>query len=72
MAIPGDEPPRQRAGFWATMRAVMWSFLGIRKGKDYQRDAASLDPRAVIVAGLLAGLIFVLSIVAFVRFVVGT
>jgi amino acid transporter len=65
-----DEPPRRRAGFWATLRAVMWSFLGIRKGKDYQRDAASLDPKAVILAGVLAGVIFVLSIVAFVRFVV--
>jgi DUF2970 family protein len=48
----------------------MWAFLGIRKGKDYRRDAASLDPKAVIVAGVLAGVIFVLSIVAFVRFVV--
>lgn len=65
-----DKTPR-RAGFLATLRAVMWSFLGIRKGKDYQRDSASLDPKAVIVAGVLAGLIFVLSIVAFVRFVVG-
>lgn len=53
------------------MRAVMWSFLGIRKSKDYSQDARSLDPRAVIVAGVLAGLVFVLSIVAFVRFVVG-
>lgn len=70
-AGPGDEQPRRRAGFWATVRAVMWSFLGIRKRQDYHKDAASLDPRAVIVAGLLAGLIFVLSIVAVVRFVVG-
>jgi hypothetical protein len=49
----------------------MWSFFGIRRRKDYQRDATSLDPKAVIVAGVLAGVIFVLTIVAFVRFVVG-
>ena len=67
---PGDDAPPKQAGFWATVRAVLWSFLGIRKGKDYQRDAASLDPKAVIIAGVLGGLIFVLSIVAFVRFVV--
>lgn len=65
------EMPKRRAGFLATLRAVMWSFLGIRKGRDYHQDAESLDPRAVIVAGVLAGLVFVLSIVAFVRFVVG-
>jgi DUF2970 family protein len=68
---PEAKGPAPRAGFWATLRAVMWSFLGIRKGRDYRQDAASLDPRAVIVAGVLAGVVFVLSIVAFVRFVVG-
>ncbi|HPR07529.1 MAG TPA: DUF2970 domain-containing protein [Denitromonas sp.] len=60
-----------RAGFWATLRAVLWSFVGIRKRRHYDDDATSLNPKAVIVAGLLAGLVFVLSIVAFVRFVVG-
>lgn len=63
--------PTQRAGFLATIRAVMWSFLGIRKKRAYQDDAASLNPVAVIVAGVLAGAVFVLSIVAFVVFVVG-
>jgi hypothetical protein len=65
-----DEPVHQ-AGFWATLRAVLWSFLGVRKRSAYQKDAATLNVKAVIVAGLIAGLIFVLSIVAFVRFVVG-
>lgn len=70
MAREVDEPGR-RAGFLATLRAVLWSFIGVRKGRDYRKDATSLDPRAVILAGVLAGLIFVLAIVAFVRFVVG-
>jgi len=60
----------QRAGFLATMRAVLWSFVGIRKKRDYHDDARSLDPRAVIVAGILGGLIFVLSLVAVVKWVV--
>ncbi|QID17085.1 DUF2970 domain-containing protein [Nitrogeniibacter mangrovi] len=64
------EPVRQ-AGFWATMRAVLWSFIGVRKRRAYQEDAESLNPKAVIVAGVLGGVIFVLSILAFVRFVVG-
>ena len=61
-----------RAGFLATMRAVLWSFVGIRKRKDYQDDARSLDPRAVVVAGLLGGLIFVLVLVAVVKWVAPT
>ena len=64
-------PPARQAGFFATIRAVLWSFLGVRKKQAYQEDAASLNPKAVIVAGILAGVIFVLSIVAFVHFVVG-
>ena len=62
--------PTPRAGFLATMKAVLWSFVGIRKRKDYHDDAASLDPKAVIVAGVLAGLVFVLTIVAVVNWVV--
>jgi len=65
------QTPTRRAGFWATMRAVLWSFIGVRKRRAYQDDADSLNIKAVIVAGLIGGLIFVLSIVAFVRFVVG-
>lgn len=59
-----------RAGFWATIRAVLWAFVGIRKRSGYAVDATSLDPKAVIFAGLLGGLMFVLAIVALVRFVV--
>jgi len=66
---PHSEPPR-RASFWATIRAVLWGFVGIRKRSGYVKDATSLDPKAVIFAGLLAGLIFVLTIVALVRFVI--
>ena len=54
------------------MRAVLWAFLGVRRKADYHQDATSLEPRAVILAGLLAGLVFILLIVAFVRLIVGT
>ncbi len=60
----------RRAGFWATIRAVLWGFLGIRKRSGYVEDATSLDPKAIIFAGVLGGVLFVLAILAFVRFVV--
>lgn len=60
----------RKAGFWATVRAVLWSFVGVRKRSAYLEDAESLDPKAVIVTGVLAGVIFVLAIVGFVRFIV--
>jgi amino acid transporter len=59
----------ERAGFWATIRAVLWSFIGIRRRSAYQDDARSLDPRAVVVAGVIAGVVFVLVILTVVRMV---
>lgn len=65
----GSVPPK-RAGFLSTLRAVLWSFAGVRKRKHYQQDAASLEPVHVIIAGIIAALVFVLGIVLVVRFVV--
>lgn len=59
----------RRAGFLATLRAVLWSFIGVRKRRDYHDDAASLDPRAVVVAGVLAGVVFVLMLVGVVNWI---
>ncbi|WP_369125002.1 DUF2970 domain-containing protein, partial [Pseudomonas sp. AB12(2023)] len=39
-------PPekKRQASLLATMKAVFWSFLGIRKRSDYEQDAAQLNP----------------------------
>ncbi len=58
------------SGFWATVRAVLWSFVGIRKRHDYQRDATELNPLALVVAGVVGGAIFVLSLLAIVNLVI--
>ncbi len=42
--------------------AVFWSFFGVRKRHDYDSDARSLTPAQVIIAGLIGGLAFVLTI----------
>jgi hypothetical protein len=49
--------------------AVFWSFFGVRKRRDYDRDAATLTPLQVIVAGLLGGLLFVAAILLLVYLV---
>lgn len=54
----------------ATLKAVAWAFFGVRKGADQRFDASLFDPKAVVVAGLIGGLLFVLAIIALVRFVV--
>lgn len=41
--------------------AVLWGFLGVRKRRDYDADAKSLTPFQVILAGLIGGVVFVLT-----------
>jgi hypothetical protein len=50
------------------MRAVLWSFIGIRKGAGYADDVARIRPVQAIVAGLIAAAIFVGGLVILVSF----
>ena len=50
-------------------RAVLWSFFGIRKRAEYEKDAVSLTLPQVVVAGIIGAVIFVLSLVVLVRFI---
>jgi amino acid transporter len=60
MAMADETPVTARkASFLRTMQAVLWSFLGIRKGSDTARDAAELNPIHVVIAGVLAAAVFV-------------
>ncbi len=67
--MAADERP-PRAGFGRTLVAVFWSFFGVRKRADLERDAASLNPVAVIVAALLGVALFVLVLILIVQRVV--
>jgi hypothetical protein len=60
----------RKATFWDTMKAVFWSFLGIRKRSDYERDSASLNPVHVIIAGLIGVVLFIGVLIMLVRLAV--
>jgi len=64
-----DREPRQ-ASFLDTMKAVFWSFFGVRKRKDYEHDAANLNPVYVIVGGLIGVLVFIGILMLVVRLAV--
>jgi hypothetical protein len=57
----------RKAGFGATMKAVFWSFFGIRKRKDYEQDSANLNPVHVIIAGLIGAALFIGVLVVLVK-----
>ena len=61
----------RRAGFLQTMRAVLWSFFGVRKRAGYEQDAAQLNPVHVIIMGVIGAAIFIAVLILVVRWVVG-
>ncbi len=65
------DTPRRRSSFLQTLKAVAWGMLGIRKGAGYQEDAR-LNPVHLVIAGVLAGVIFVVVLVSIVRWVVAS
>jgi hypothetical protein len=61
---------RRKASFAATMKAVFWSFFGVRKKRDYEQDAAQLNPVHVIIAGMIGAALFIAILIFIVRLVV--
>ena len=53
------------------LRAVLWSFLGVRRGADAARDIEAVPPHLLILAGVFVAAFFVVAIVFLVRIVVG-
>ncbi|MEO6984565.1 MAG: DUF2970 domain-containing protein [Paralcaligenes sp.] len=53
------ESAQRKPNFFQTLKAVSWAFFGVRKGKDYSRDVATLNPIYLIIAGGLATAVFV-------------
>lgn len=66
---PEQKIPR-KASFGATVKAVLWAFFGVRKKRDYEKDAAHLNPVHVIIAAIIGAVIFIGGLIAIVRIVV--
>lgn len=66
---PEQKIPR-KASFGATVKAVLWAFFGVRKKRDYEKDAAHLNPVHVIVAAIIGAVIFIAGLIAIVKIVV--
>jgi hypothetical protein len=64
------QPGKRKASFGATLKAVFWSFMGIRKRSDYEHDSANLNPVHLIIAALIGVLVFIGVLVTVVKFVV--
>lgn len=65
---PPAAPPR-RASLLRTIKAVAWSFVGIRKNSEYQDDLGKLNPFHVIGVALVGVGLLVAALIALVNWV---
>ncbi|MCM5678765.1 DUF2970 domain-containing protein [Schlegelella sp. S2-27] len=62
----------RKGSFLQTMKAVAWSFFGVRKSSEYEKDVSQLNPVHVIIAGILGAAVFVVVLILLVRWVIGS
>ena len=59
-----------KPSLWRTFQAVAWSFLGVRKGSEFDKDIAQINPLHIIAVGLVSTFLFVIGLIVFVNWVV--
>lgn len=59
-----------RQSWLITIRAVIWSFLGLRAQSDFDRDVRQIKPLQVIAVGLIGVFMFVGALAALVHWIV--
>ena len=55
---------------WRTVKAVLWSFLGVRSQKEFDQDKQSLNPVALLAVGFILCVIFVATVMIIVNIIV--
>ena len=63
---------QRKGSFVQTMRAVAWSFFGVRKSRDYEHDVAQLNPVHVIIARVIGALLFIGALALLVNWIIAS
>ena len=63
---------RRKGSLGRTLLAVVWSFFGVRKSKDLERDVGELNPLHVVIAGVIVAALFVGALIVLVNWVIGS
>lgn len=62
---------QRRSSLWATVKAVLWGFIGVRGRSDFQDDVARLNPLHLMAVGVAMALLFVFGLILLVNWVAG-
>ena len=69
MLMTEPQQPERKATPLQVAKAVLSAFIGIRKRAAHEHDAVTITPLQVIVTGIIAAAVFVLSLVLLVRWI---
>ncbi len=61
---------RLASSLWRTVKAVAWSFVGLRGSREFEQDVKKLNPLHIMLVGLVGVFVFVGALVALVNWVV--
>ena len=63
---------QRKGSFLHSMRAVGWSFFGVRKGADYEYDVSQLNPVHLVIAGVIGAVLFIAVLLLLVNWVLSS
>jgi hypothetical protein len=63
---------QRKGSFLQTMRAVAWSFFGVRKSAEYEKDVSQLNPVHLVIAGVLGAVVFISVLLLLVNWVLSS
>ena len=72
MNAPLKDAVARKGSFLQTMRAVAWSFFGVRKSSDYEKDVSRLNPVHVVIAGVIGAIVFITVLLVLVNWVLSS
>ncbi|MCG6952567.1 MAG: DUF2970 domain-containing protein [Betaproteobacteria bacterium] len=60
------------ASFLDVVKTIAFGALGVRRRADHERETTRIKPLHIIVAGIVAAALFILTLITIVRMVVGS
>ena len=66
----GEPKQPEKASFLYSLRAVVWSFTGLRRKCEFDTDSAKLNPVHIVIAGFLVVACLIGILISIVKFVV--
>lgn len=64
-------PVKRKGSVWRTVKAVLWSFVGLRACGESKKDGEQLNPLHIVIVALVGAGVFVGGLIFLATWVVG-